>query len=221
MSTETIDDKCTDFQKKAESFSKEILVHQEFLLNYAKKMFDNYHDGEDLYQLVIQKAWKNFDKYKEGTNGKAWVSKIMERHFINESKRRTKLKETPLDDGNVNYLNFLSDENTSTGNPLYNSNSFYNIEKLSITYNVICDRAEVSDKHRKILWMNKVEQIEQDEISDILSIPLNTVRTAIGRAKQKLSKLLRYRLSDEDIEAKRYDPNELLESSRVPVTTNF
>ena len=49
---------------------------------------------------------------------------------------------------------------------------------------------QLDSEHREVLMLREYEQLSYDDISEILSIPLNTVRSRLSRARTELRALL-------------------------------
>ena len=50
--------------------------------------------------------------------------------------------------------------------------------------------AQMDSEHREVLMLREYEQLSYEDISEILSIPLNTVRSRLSRARTELRALL-------------------------------
>ena len=75
----------------ADSFEKQALPLLDQLYGGALRMTRNPQDAEDLVQETYLKAFNAFDSYKQGTNLKAWLYRIMTNTYINsyrKAKRR-------------------------------------------------------------------------------------------------------------------------------------
>ena len=100
------------------NFSNEIDKLQGVLFNFAFKLTKNSEDSKDLYQETAYRALVNQDKFRVGTNMKAWLFTIMRNIFINNYRKKIK-NNTILDaTDNQYYLNVggatvLNDANSS------------------------------------------------------------------------------------------------------------
>ena len=64
-------------------FSHKVNLHYSPLRGYALKLTQDHEDANDLVQETMLKAFKNKDKFEEGTNLKGWLYTIMKNIFIN------------------------------------------------------------------------------------------------------------------------------------------
>jgi len=74
------------------------------LNNFALSLTRNMDESKDLFQETIFKALKNKDKFKIGTNFKAWVLTLMRNTFINNYRRKKRSKVKTLADDSIEML---------------------------------------------------------------------------------------------------------------------
>ncbi|MCB0700887.1 MAG: RNA polymerase sigma factor [Chitinophagales bacterium] len=77
--------------------SKIIATQTEYLKPFAISLTRNAEDANDLYQETMLRALVNKDKYKHGTNIKAWLYTIMRNIFINTYRRNKKFSKVTSD----------------------------------------------------------------------------------------------------------------------------
>ena len=71
---------------------------------FSMKLTGNDVDANDLYQDTALRIMANADKFKEGTNFKAWAITIMRNIFINNYRKKMR-RGTILDETPNNYYN--------------------------------------------------------------------------------------------------------------------
>ena len=73
-----------------ETFAELAMPYMSALYSAALRMTRNPSDAEDLVQETYLRAYRGFGGFKEGTNLKAWLYKILTNTFINSyrSKKR-------------------------------------------------------------------------------------------------------------------------------------
>ncbi|MCA9779257.1 MAG: RNA polymerase subunit sigma, partial [Candidatus Eremiobacteraeota bacterium] len=64
-------------------FQEEALPHLDALYRYALRLTRNDKDAEDLLQDTFLRAYRFWEKYKKGSNCKAWLFRIMKNQFLN------------------------------------------------------------------------------------------------------------------------------------------
>ena len=162
-------------------FGTLILSHQSFLKQLALKLTKNTEASNDLTQETYFKAIRNSDKFQKGTNIKGWLYTIMKNTFIN-AYRKSKNQNTFVDETENKY--FINIGQT---------------EKVAQT-DAIVDREYMMEQINSIektyveTFMMYYNGYKYEEISEILSIPLGTVKSRIFLARKKMQdKLKDYR----------------------------
>jgi len=136
-------------------------------------------DAKDLIQETLLKALTNKEKFKAGTNLKAWLYTIMRNSFINKYNKITKRSST-LD--NTDYLKYLhADESYITQNGATGKFAQNDIDR-AIAY--------LHDEYRTPFMMY-FTGYKYLEIADKLQIPIGTVKNRIHIARKELKQMLK------------------------------
>lgn len=170
-----------------ETFEREALVHMDALYRFARRLTGQEGDAEDLLQECYARALRFFYNYREGTNCKAWLFRIMHNLHINrwQARKRAPLS-TSLDDAEDYYLyNRLHDPRQSLeGNPeieFFASNPAPEIRRAL---------GSLPTEFRTPVLLCDVEGLSYHEIARIMDIPVGTVRSRLNRARRRLQGLL-------------------------------
>ena len=157
------------------NFSSEVSKLQSVLLSFAFKLTRNKEESKDLYQETAYRALVNKDKFREGTNIKAWLFTIMRNIFINNYRKKVK-KNTLLDStDNQFYLN--------SGGPVIvnGAHSAIMMKELQAIIN------KLDDSIRSPFMMHYYGYKYQ-EIADQLNLPLGTIKSRIFFARKELKR---------------------------------
>src|SRR5437763_16076211 len=87
------------------TFAEQAMPYMSALYAAALRMTRNPSDTEDLVQETYLRAYRGFEGFKEGTNLKAWLYKILTNTYTNQyraKKRRT--EQVDLDDEEDFYI---------------------------------------------------------------------------------------------------------------------
>lgn len=145
---------------------------------FAIKLTKDSDDANDLLQETLMKAFKNKEKFTEGTNLKAWLYTIMKNTFITNYQRMVR-RGTFIDTtDNLHFINSSSTqiENRAAGNfALRDIN--VSIEKLDEVY--------------RVPFMMYFRGFKYHEIAERLEIPIGTVKNRIHIARKELKEKLR------------------------------
>lgn len=152
------------------TFQPEALVEEmDKLQRFARKLCRNEHDAEDLLQATALKALEKKEMFKEGTNLFSWSSKIMYNDFVSAYRRKVKF-ETQYDC--EDYIN-----NQSVKPSQHDVLEFSKVNEAMKT---------LSEEHQEILTLVCVQGMKYQDVSDMLSIPVGTVRSRLSRAREQL-----------------------------------
>lgn len=147
------------------------------LKNFALKLTRNMEDASDLTQETMTKAFYNHDKFREGTNMKAWLYTIMKNIFINNYRRQVNNLVVHDDTDNQYYLNSHPQQAGNNGE-----------RKLIMQdINKAMDRLS---KNLRIPFEMAFQGYKYEEIASHMKVPLGTVKIRIHNARKKLKKAL-------------------------------
>ena len=143
------------------------------LFGFAMKLTKDQDDAKDLMQETFIKAYTNKDKFKEGTNLKAWLYTIMRNSFITQYQKAARQK-TFVD--NSEDLHLINSSSTMA----------YNDGEHNLSYDELLKEINnLDEKHMRpfVMYSRGFKYIE---IADRLNIPLGTVKNRIHVAREVL-----------------------------------
>lgn len=143
------------------------------LQKFALRLTRNKADADDLVQSTCLRALQKVEHFQDGTNLFSWTSKIMYNLFVSGYRRKAKF-ETQYDP--ESYLEKQSVKPAQDANM-----DFADVQRAM-------DR--ISTEHRAILVRVCGEGRSYKETSEILQIPLGTVRSRLCRARASLQFML-------------------------------
>ncbi|MCC6445780.1 MAG: sigma-70 family RNA polymerase sigma factor [Armatimonadetes bacterium] len=174
-------------QARAE-FEKLALRYQREIYNAALRIVRNRDDAEDLAQEALVKAYVAFGQFQPGTNFKAWIFRILMNTYINEYRRRMRAPDMlTLDDVSPD-IEYRATRQQAR------SDSQPEEAALSRTFEGEIEEAlrALPEEFKVVVLLTDVEEFSYAEVSDILDIPIGTVRSRLFRGR----KLLRSYLSE-------------------------
>lgn len=159
-------------------FQNSVTSLQEFLRPFALNLTKNSDDTDDLLQETICKALMNEDKYQSGTNIKAWLYTIMKNIFINNYRKKSKMKMMTDTTDNLYFINSAQMEVTSGA------------ESKLVMDDLQKVLSSLADEYRLPFLMH-YEGFKYQEIAEKFDLPIGTVKSRIFLARQALKKKLK------------------------------
>lgn len=164
-------------------FSGQINEMAGLLQAFAYKLTKNSEDSKDLYQETAFRALTNKDKFRPGTNLKAWLFTIMRNIFINNYRKKVKAN-TIFDSTDNNY--YLNSGSQIVNNGAESSILMQELKKMI---------ASLDDSIR-IPFVMHYYGYKYQEIADQLDLPLGTVKSRIFFARKELKSLVKDRYGE-------------------------
>lgn len=148
------------------------------LLNsFAYNLTKNAEDAKDLFQETAFRAMTNRDKFRPGTNFKAWLFTIMKNIFINNYRKKAKANTIMDSTDNMYYINS-------------GKNTINNQAESNIMMKELIKMIEELDDSVKIPFLMHYQGFKYQEIADQLDLPLGTVKSRIFFARKELKELI-------------------------------
>lgn len=177
------------------SFEQQMLPHIDALYRSAFSMTKNAGDADDLVQETYVRAYQFFDQFQGGTNSRAWLFRIMTNLYINSYRRRAREPErVSYDEMEDFYLyNRLADSQrgggigaTASGSPSPEEAVVQQVEIEAIREAVY----RLPDEYRETVVLADLNEFTYQEISEILDIPIGTVRSRLSRGRKLVQRAL-------------------------------
>lgn len=144
------------------------------LYGYARWLTGEPHEAEDLVQETYLKALRGFGSFREGTNFRAWMFRILRNTFLTS---RSGLKATASLDEEPE----LADEIVDAGTPETHFLNRANGEALRRAIE------QLPLPFREVLLLSDVENMSYKEIGEALAIPVGSVRGHLHRGRRTLA----------------------------------
>lgn len=185
------------------SFQSEALVHIDALYGVALRLTKNEKDAEDLVQDAFLKAYTHFEKYKPGTNCKAWLFKILTNTFINRYRKKSKERVFLIDDQEHRPL--AERAAAPPENPLeHTSRDEQDWYHRNFSDRVKAALEEIPTDFRMVVLLADLYDFSYKETAEIMNCPIGTIMSRLYRGRRLLaSKLADYALEEGMI---RHDP---------------
>ncbi len=147
------------------------------LRRYARALTRDVNSADDLVQDTLARAWEKRRLWRIGSDLRAWLFTIMHNvHFNQFSLRRRRLSELPLD----------GDEGTPAGFEIAARAS--PLARIELT-EVLTQIGKLPTEQREVLLLAAIEELSYAEIARVQRVPIGTVMSRLGRAREKLRRM--------------------------------
>jgi len=168
-----------------EAFSFLIDKYQKQIFHFVYQFFRDYHLSLEITQEAFLRAFKFLHTYKPGKKFSTWLYSIAKNLCIDEMKRNSRATLLPIDD--TKYRNSPPDSYSRLYHHKDPDTAMIQSEKNNALLEAI---GKLPEKYRVVITLCYFEEMTYEEISEIVEMPLSTVKVRIFRAKKKLLKLL-------------------------------
>lgn len=168
-------------------FEDEAMPLIDQLYGGALRMTRNPADAEDLVQETYMKAYQAFSSFKQGTNLKAWLYRIMTNTYINSYRKKQRQPTQSSAEDVTDRQLYTTSSHDSTG--LRSAE----VEALEAMPNqkIIDAMNELREDYRMVVFYADVEGLAYKEIAEIMDTPLGTVMSRLHRGRKQLRSMLK------------------------------
>ena len=159
-------------------------LYQHKLYQVCYRMLGNKQEAEDIAQEAFIRAYINLHSYDQKRKFSTWLYRIATNLCID--RIRKKKRDYYLDaevagtEGLDMYSQIASDEQLPEEA----------IEQMELQDRIQYEISRLPDKYRSVIVLKYIEELSLQEISEILDMPLGTVKTRIHRGREALRKQL-------------------------------
>lgn len=170
------------------NFERDAMQYAHPLYSAALRMTRNRADAEDLVQETFLRAFRGYDGFREGTNLRAWLYRILTNTFINRYRQQQRRPdEVDLDGVEGLYLyKRVATPETDRAARSAEDEVFEALEGSDVRQAI----DKLPRKYRMPVLMADLEGFSYKEIAGMLEIPIGTVMSRLHRGRRALQKLL-------------------------------
>ncbi|QSP95964.1 sigma-70 family RNA polymerase sigma factor [Marinobacter salinisoli] len=171
-------------QSKSRRFEQLVQPHLDVLYRFAFRLSGQQQDAEDLVQDVVVKLYPRLDELEAVEQLRPWLNRVLYRHFIDQVRRKSRQGDVVLSDlveadGQADWLDSLESDNAGPDLMLEHARLGPALDRVLAT---------LPPDQRTLVLLHDVDGWRQEEIADILDIPLGTVKSRLHRCRAALRK---------------------------------
>lgn len=172
-------------QGDGKAYDELTLLYKDVVFKIIHRMVHNKQEAEDLTQEAFIKAYNSITSFNEEYAFSTWLFKIATNNCIDYFRKR-KLQTHSMDQ-TIRYKDDEIQQEYADPDPDVEKEIIAS-EKSRMIRTAIDDLPE---KYRTVIKLRHQEEKSYEEISELLDLPLGTVKARIFRAREMLNKSLR------------------------------
>lgn len=161
-----------------------VSLYQHKLYQICFRMLGNKEEAEDIAQEAFVRAYINLHSYDQKRKFSTWIYRIATNLCIDRIRKKKPDyyldAEVPGTDGLDMYSQIAADEKLPEEV----------VEQMELQERIQYEISRLPDKYRSVIVLKYIEELSLQDISDILDMPLGTVKTRIHRGREALRKQL-------------------------------
>lgn len=150
-----------------------------FVFRNALRITGSVEEAEEVTQEVYIRMFKNLGKFRGNSDIKTWLYRITVNtayNHIRAVKRR----------GNI-----IEHEHIVGNEPQTNDSPEERIKRLELKNFIKSALEKLPEELREAIYLREVEDMKYEDIAELLKENVNTIKTRIRRARERLAEILR------------------------------
>lgn len=171
--------------QQGDIYAFELIVkrYKEQLLNFVYRFVGNQEQAEDILQETFLRVYRNRHAYKRVAKFSTWIYTIAGNLARTELRKRKRRKLFSISDIGIDDRDYeVSDEDF---NPEAHVDTILHDEFIQREIN------KLSPKFREVIILRDIQEFSYEEISQILRVPIGTVKSRVNRARLRLQERLK------------------------------
>lgn len=179
-----------------QAFSKLMRRYQDRIFSLTLRWIGDRQIAEETTQEVFIAVYRSLDRFRGESSFSTWLYRVAINHCKNKKiyrRRRAADKHEPLEG--------KKDPDDDSPDRQHPSHLETDTQTHQSEAQVIVHQAleALSDEQRQIIILRDIQDLDYDEIAELLELPRGTVKSRLHRARNELAKILRNRISQEDV----------------------
>lgn len=173
-----------------DAFSVLVDRYQDRIYSAVMNYVSDPDDAVDIAQEAFVKAYSKLGSFDSASALYTWLYRIAVNTAIDHLRKRKSRRVESLDDEKYTEVGF----EPMSGDPSVDPEKMLvRSEQQRALRRAI---ASLSDKLRSVAVLHDVEGLSQEEVAEILKVPIGTVKSRVSRARAELRRLLRNQVGE-------------------------
>ncbi|MBX7193566.1 MAG: sigma-70 family RNA polymerase sigma factor [Sandaracinaceae bacterium] len=160
------------------SYDHEVLRHRSELVAAAIRLTGSRAEADDLVQEAVMRAWVFWHRFEPGTNGRAWMHRILLNTFINGYRKRRREREV------------LTQVHAVESHARRNVELASSTPGEALSDEVHAALSRLPDEFRRVIVLVDLEDRSYRDAAIAMGCPIGTVMSRLHRARKAMQREL-------------------------------
>lgn len=168
------------------AFGEIVEIYKDKVFQICFRMLGNRQEAEDLAQEAFVRAYVNIRSFNITMKFSTWLYRIATNLCIDRLRKKKPDYYLDAEVAGTEGLNMYSQIASDMAKPEEE------VESLELQETIQVEIMKLPEKYRSVIVLRYIEELSLKEISEILDLPVGTVKTRIHRGREALRKQLRH-----------------------------
>ena len=152
--------------------------YRDRLINFVYPFLGDFEQAEDVVQETMLKLYEKKHYYREIAKFSTWIYTIA-RNLANTELRKKKRRKTT-------YISRMTKDDRQYDIPAVQADLNQNLQNEFIRDRIHTAIKELPEHFKTVIILRDIQELSYDDISNIVGVPLGTVKSRINRARLQL-----------------------------------
>ncbi|MCL2854690.1 MAG: sigma-70 family RNA polymerase sigma factor [Defluviitaleaceae bacterium] len=163
------------------AFEEILTAYEKFIYNFARRLMGNTEDAEDITQEVAIKIYRNLHNCRGEGLLRAWIARITHNACMDALRRKKGKYQDSLEMAEELSGLELVDDTESPEETLVRKELGQYLEGALM---------QLPPSYRALITLRDMDGYSYEEVAEILSLPIGTVKSRLFRGRAKLKSIL-------------------------------
>ncbi|MFD2442544.1 RNA polymerase sigma factor SigW [Bacillus sp. CGMCC 1.16607] len=168
-----------------DAYGELVEIYKDKVYQLCYRMLGNRHESEDIAQEAFIRAYINIHSFNIDLKFSTWLYRIATNLCIDRIRKKKPDYYLDSEVSGTDGLNMYSHIPSTTDMPEKE------LESLELEETIQREIMKLPDKYRSVIVLKYIDELSLNEISELLNLPIGTVKTRIHRGREALRKQLR------------------------------
>ncbi len=169
-------------KNEQERFGLEVLSHIDTLYRVASYLARNEHDAKDYVQETCARALASKHQFTQGTNLKAWLTRILYNFYFDSYARNRRVQVTDVTDPTDGFWDDLLEDSPGLEERLM---------QLELARKISDALNKIPNQFREAVVLVDNSDFSYQEAAETLACPIGTIRSRLSRGRKLLAHFLK------------------------------